>query len=247
MSRRPRAASNGAGVAVRAVGYVRVSTGKQALSPEAQKEKIRAMAALQGAELVDVFVDKESAKEGSIKTRPGLVEILELARRGEVNRIIIAKLDRLTRSVVDLGALLTTLDKHGVSLVSATETWMDTGSAAGRMILNIITAVAQWEREAIGERTREVLQFKRSHHQAYNHTPYGFRVAGKAKPGKLMAGKRLEPIPAEQRIIARMRKMRAAGLPLRVIADRLNTCRIATKIAGGKWHASTIANILSAG
>lgn len=222
--------------APRAVGYIRVSTGKQALSPEAQKEKIQAMAAMQGAKLVELVTDRESAKEGSIRKRAGVVRILEMAKSGQVDRIVIAKLDRLTRSVVDLGEMLAVLDKHHVSLVSATETWMDTSSAAGRMIINIITSVAQWEREAIAERTREVLQYKRAHGQVYNHTPYGYSKKGD----------RLTPAPSEQRIIGQVKRMRASGTALRAIAERLNERKVPTKIRGGKWHASTVANILAA-
>lgn len=220
----------------RAAGYIRVSTGKQALSPEAQREKIKAMAGLQGVDLVELVTDRESAKEGSVRRRPGLLQILELAKAHQVERIIIAKLDRLTRSVVDLGEVLSLLDRHGISLVSATETWMDTGSAAGRMILNIVTSVAQWEREAIAERTAAVLQYKRSHNQVFNHTPYGFD----------RRGDRLIPAPAEQAIIRRIRKARATGKPLRLIAAALNEHAIPTKIAGGKWYASTVGNILRA-
>jgi len=218
----------------RGVGYVRVSTGKQALSPAAQAAKIEAMAALQGIDLIETITDLESAKEGSVKKRPGLIRILDLARRQQIQRVVIAKLDRLTRSVVDLGAILAQLDKHGVGLVSATETWMDTGSAAGRMILNIITAVAQWEREAIAERTAAVLQYKRQHRLVYNHAPFGYT----RKRDKLV------PKPEEQTIIRRIKAMRTKGQQLRAIADRLNSDRVPTKKRGGRWHASTIANVL---
>jgi site-specific DNA recombinase len=232
----------------RAVGYVRVSkalaSGKQEMSPAAQEAKIRALAALQDVELVEVITDRESAKEGSIHKRAGLVRILEMARSKGVHRIVIAKLDRLTRSVVDLGAILTTLDKHGVSLVSASETWMDTGSAAGRMILNIITAVAQWEREAIAERTSAVLQHKKASGQVYGLVPYGFAATGKARKNKKLAGKSLVPDTAEQLVISRIKRMRTNGHTLRAIADKLNAGKVATKKAGGRWYASTVANVL---
>ena len=137
----------------RAVGYVRVSTDRQEMSLRAQEEKIEKLADLQGEILIEVIEDRESAKQGSIHTRSGILRIMEMVKHQEVDRVIVAKLDRLTRSVVDLGELLVFLDKHHVTLVSATESWMDTASAAGRMIINIMTSVAQWEREAIGERT----------------------------------------------------------------------------------------------
>jgi DNA invertase Pin-like site-specific DNA recombinase len=220
----------------RAVGYVRVSTGKQALSPEAQREKIAALATLQGVDLVDIVVDKESAKEGSIHRRPGIAQILGMVRRREISRILIAKLDRLTRSVVDLGELLTELDRAGVTLASATETWMDTGSAGGRLVVNIIVCVAQWEREAIAERTTAVLQWKKEHGQVYNHTPYGYE----------RNGDKLIQLQHEQQVIHEIKVRRQAGESLREIAGRLNADVVPTKIPGRKWHASTIANILRA-
>jgi DNA invertase Pin-like site-specific DNA recombinase len=232
-----------------AAGYVRVSTRKQQMSPAAQEEKIRALANLQDLPLQGVYTDRESAKEGSMRSRPALVEILELARIGAVNRIIIAKLDRLTRSVVDLGELLTVLDKANVSLVSATESWMDTGSAAGRMIINIITSVAQWEREALAERTTEVLQYKREHGLVYGLPPYGFRPMGRGRleadgSRKKYAGMKLVPIPAEQAVIRRMKQLRGKGWTLRKIAEQLNRDKVPTKKRGGHWHVSTVANVL---
>ena len=65
-----------------------------------------------------------------------------------------AKLDRLTRSVKDLCELLERFERRGVALISVAES-LDTSSAAGCLVLNIMTAVSQWEREAIGERTRD--------------------------------------------------------------------------------------------
>jgi len=235
----------------RAVGYVRVSTGKQEMSPAAQEERIRQLAGMQGAELVKVLVDRESAKEGSIHTRPGMQQAIWLIDHNQVDRIIVAKLDRLTRSVVDLGNLLTMLDKKGASLVSASETWMDTGSAAGRMIINIMTTIAQWEREAISERTAAVLQYKKAHGLAYGHPQYGSRLAGKGIEGKVFAGRKLVVDPQEQAIITRAKSMRKKGATLQAIADKLNTEKVRTKgrrragqVERGKWYASTVRNIL---
>src|SRR5437867_11170364 len=147
---------------MRAIGYVRVSTDKQAdhgVSLEAQEAKIRAMAVVQGGDIVELIVDGgESAKD---LNRPGMERLLALVDQGRVQTVIIAKLDRLTRSVKDLAELLERFQKRGVSPVSVAES-LDTGSAAGRLVINIMTAVSQWEREAIGERTRDAMQHKRS-------------------------------------------------------------------------------------
>ena len=145
-----------------AVGYVRVSTERQAdqgVSLEAQEAKIRAMATVQGVTLTEVIVDGgESAK--SLK-RPGLQRLLAMVETGKVQAVIVAKLDRMTRSVKDLCGLLELFEKRKVALVSVAES-LDTGSAAGRLVITIMGAVSQWEREAIGERTRDALQHKRS-------------------------------------------------------------------------------------
>src|ERR1051326_282036 len=163
---------------MKTVGYVRVSTDKQAdrgVSLEAQAEKIRAMGVVHGAELLDIIVDGgESAKS---LNRPGMARLLALVDAGAVEAVIIAKLDRLTRSVKDLCPLLQRFERRGVALIPVAES-LDTGSAAGRLVLNIMTAVSQWEREAIGERTATALQHKKAQRKVYSHTPYGFQRDG---------------------------------------------------------------------
>src|SRR5512133_2618137 len=121
---------------IKVVGYVRVSTDKQAdrgVSLEAQLEKIRAMAVVQGAEVAEIIQDAgESAKS---LERPGMARLLALVDAGAIQVVIIAKLDRLTRSVRDLGELMERFQKRGVSLVSVAES-LDTGSAGGRLVIN---------------------------------------------------------------------------------------------------------------
>jgi len=202
---------------LKAIGYTRVSTDKQGISLEAQLEKIQAMAVVQGAEVLEVIQDAESAKS---LERPGMARLLALVDAGKVQVVIIAKLDRLTRSVRDLGELLERFHKKGVSLVSVAES-LDTGSAAGRLVLNIMTAVSQWEREAIGERTAVALRHKRAHRRVYNHVPYGFVREGDA----------LVPLPAEQAVIRRIQLWKANGWTLSQIAEALNHEGVPTKRA----------------
>ena len=212
------------------IGYARVSTDRQDLSLEAQQAKIRAMAALQD-KTVEMIVDAQSAKT---LERPGMARLLALVDSGAVETVIIAKLDRLTRSVKDLAELLERFSKRGVSLVSVAES-LDTGSASGRLVLNIMVSVAQWEREAIGERTATALQHKRAHRQVFNHTPYGYTRSGDA----------LMPAADEQAVISRIRALRSAGETLEAIAGLLNTEEVPTKRAGGKWYGRTVLNVLN--
>ena len=168
---------------MRTIGYVRVSTDKQAdrgISLEAQAGKIRAMALVQGAELSDIIVDSgESAKS---LNRPGMAKLLALVDGGKVKGVIVAKLDRLTRSVKDLCELLERFERKGVALVLVAES-LDTGSAAGRLVLNIMAAVSQWEREAIGGRTRDALHHKRSQGERWETSPLAFGLPATATMG----------------------------------------------------------------
>lgn len=223
---------------MKAFGYARVSTDKQAdrgVSLEAQTAKIQAMATLQEADLVDVIVDAgESAKS---LDRPGMERLLEMVDAGEVKVVIVAKLDRLTRSVKDLATLLERFQKRGVALVSVAEA-LDTGSAAGRLVLNIMVSVSQWEREAIGERTRDAMRHKKSNLERVGAVPFGFRLKED--------GVHLEPDPAEQLIISAIHDLRRVGLSTRKIADVLNHRGYRLR-QGAEWTFGRVAQILRAG
>ena len=220
----------------KAIGYVRVSTDKQAdrgVSLEAQVEKIRAMATVHDVELLDVLVDAgESAKD---LDRPGMVRILEMVQSRAVGMVIVAKLDRLTRSVKDLAVLLEQFQRRGVSLVSVAES-LDTGSASGRLVLNIMVSVSQWEREAIGERTRDAMRHKKAKLEFVGNAPYGYRQA----PDK----RHVEPEPGEQAILERIHRLRKTGKSLRN-ADQLNRLKIRTR-QGSPWRHEYVARLLKA-
>jgi site-specific DNA recombinase len=213
---------------MRAIGYVRVSTDKQAdhgVSLEAQEAKIRAMATVQGTAIIELIVDGgESAKD---LKRPGMDRLLTLVDEGKVDAVIIAKLDRLTRSVKDLAELLERFQRRGVSLVSVAES-LDTGSAAGRLVINIMTAVSQWEREAIGERTRDAMQHKRSNGKCVGNLAYGYRLSAD--------GEHVEPEPSEQAALAQIRSLRQQGRSLRAIAAALNGQSLRTRRGSGWRH-----------
>jgi len=219
----------------RAIGYARVSTDSQAdsgASLEVQQRKIRAAAELQDLELERVIVDAgASAKD---LRRPGAAELLELVEAGELDAVIVYKLDRLTRSVKDLGELLELFERCGVALVSVSES-LDTSSAAGRLVLNVMGAVSQWEREAISERTREALQQKRANGQRIGNVPFGFRVIDGTKD--------LEPNPAEQKILRTAKRLRSSGYTLQGVADRLNAKGYTTR-TGRSWKVRNAHHLL---
>jgi DNA invertase Pin-like site-specific DNA recombinase len=172
---------------MKAIGYVRASTDRQAeqgVSLAAQEAKIGAMSTVQGGELF-IIDGGESAKN---LNRPGLQRLLTSVNGVKVNAVIIAKLDRLTRSVKDLCSLLELSEKRGVALNSVAES-LDTASAAGRLVITIMAAVNQRGRQAIGERTRDALRHKRTSAERVGNIRFGFRLSPD--------GRHVEPDPCE--------------------------------------------------
>lgn len=220
---------------MRVVGYTRVSTDEQAtsgVSLEAQAEKVRAYCKLYDLELVELIEDAGASAKSL--DRPGLERALALLDTGAADGIVVAKLDRLTRSVADMATLIRRYfgERAGKGLFSVADS-IDTRSAAGRMVLNILVSVSQWEREAIGERTRDALRHKRSSGQVYNHAPLGYRLDGD----------RLVPDDTEQAAVAEVTKLHKEGVSLRRICAALAARGYRTK-KGGAWRPSTVQAIL---
>ena len=191
----------------KAIGYIRVSTEKQAdhgVSIEAQTEKLKAYAMLYDIDLVDLVIEQGSAK---CLQREGLQSALSRLEAGEVEALIVVKLDRLTRSVADLGKLVDTYFQN-FALLSVGEQ-IDTRSAAGRLVLNVLASVSQWEREVIGERTSAAMQHMRNQNQyTGGKPPYGYDLVD----GELIENEN------EQQVIKLVAKYKAAGLSYRKIA-----------------------------
>lgn len=223
---------------MKAIGYIRVSTEEQAesgLSLAHQREKIEAYALAMDIDLTGIIED--AGKSAKNMNRPGLSSALEMLRTKKADALVILKLDRLTRSVKDLGALVELFDKTGAALVSVQDS-INTQTAAGRLVLNVLGSVAQWEREAIGERTAAAMAVKKSRNERVGTVPYGFNLAED--------GRSLVPNPTESAAIATMKALRSAGKSFRAICAELTSQGIGTK-AGGAWQAATVRNLCLAG
>lgn len=214
------------------IGYCRVSTDEQAASGlglEAQEARIRAYADLYGHSLVGIIRDSASGKS---LNRPGLQDALAMLRDGRAEGLIVAKLDRLTRSVVDMGQLLKSYFSGRSSLVVVAEQ-LDTGTAAGRLVVNLLTSVSEWERQAIGERTRDALRAKRARgEKTGGAVPFGFQ----AIDGRLVED------PEEQEVISLVERLRGQGYSYRQIAGQLNRDGISTK-QGRSWFPAQVRNV----
>ncbi len=202
-----------------AVGYIRVSTSEQAesgLSLDAQRKKIEAQATLSDLQLADTLEDAgASAKD---LHRPAMSDLLNRIATGQVDCVIVPKLDRLTRSIKDLSELLETLARakradggRGVDLISTAEA-LDTSTATGELIINILGAISQWERKIIAERTSAALQEKIEQGRSTGGIPpYGY---------EFVDGERVEN-PQEQQVLAEIETMKAAGASWQKITDEL--------------------------
>ena len=208
-----------------AIGYVRVSTEQQAdsgLSIAAQRVKLEALATLNDYQLIDVVVDAGASAKSL--DRPGWQRVMGAVHGRQVGTVLIAKLDRCTRSVADLASLIDTFSRRGVALISAAES-LDTSSAGGRLVVDVLGAVAQWEREATAERTSAALQVLKQQGRATGGVaPYGFQF---------IAGRRAWH-QGEQETLAAIIAGRRAGLSWAKVADRLSATGHRTR-TGGRW------------
>lgn len=216
------------------IGYIRVSTEEQSesgLSLAHQRAKVEAYALATDLELVAVMED--AGKSAKNMSRPGLLDALAMIRKGEASALVILKLDRLTRSVKDLGTLVETFEKTGAALISVQDS-INTATAAGRLVLNVLGSVAQWEREAIGERTAAAMAVKKDRGELIGKVPYGFDLAAD--------GRTLIENPKEQEGLSLLRELHGAGLSFRKIGAELEHRGFMAK-TGGYWQAMTIRNL----
>ncbi len=227
---------------VRVIAYCRVSTLDQAMdgvSLDAQRARAEAWCVMQGAMLVRVEVDAGA----SAKTldRPGLVRALAALRAGDADALLVAKLDRLTRSVRDLDTLLTEhFSDDGVDLVSIAES-IDTRSAAGRLVLNVLASVSQWEREACAERTKVALAHLRDRGVHVGRDGLGWMRADEIDDD----GRRVVvPLEAEIAVVRRIKALRRRGETFEAIAQLLNREGVPTKRGGNRWWATTVRNVV---
>jgi putative DNA-invertase from lambdoid prophage Rac len=127
---------------------------------ELARHQLRAVAVVRCLEIIEEVEETGSGARGD---RPGLARVLELARAGEINYVLVWKLDRLGRSTLDVLTTVEELELAGVTLV-ATSQGLEVGpgdSPMGRLVLRILAAIAELESEMISERTRLGLESAR--------------------------------------------------------------------------------------
>lgn len=206
----------------RAVGYVRVSTREQAdsgLGIAAQRRAIKDACKARGWKLGKVFEDK-GASAKTTNGRPGLEEARRALREGTADGLVVMKLDRLSRSVLDFAQLMKSSREEGWHLV-VLDLGVDTSTPNGRMFANIMATLAEWEREMISERTSAALAEKRAE-------------------GVTLGRPRLLSDKHRRAIL----DLHRAGHSFNAIAQRLNDKGVPTAQGGARWYPATVRKIV---
>jgi DNA invertase Pin-like site-specific DNA recombinase len=204
------------------VGYVRVSTDEQAdsgLGLASQRDAIEAECVRRQWRLIAIYED--AGISGKKLDRPGLMAALDDVGQGRAAAVVVAKLDRLSRSLVDFAGLMARARDQGWNLV-ALDLGIDLSTPAGEFMSNVMASAAQWERRIIGQRTRDALAVKRQQ---------GVRLG--------------RPTVLAPEVAERICAAHAGGASLASIARDLNARGVPTAHGGVRWYASTVRAVTS--
>jgi DNA invertase Pin-like site-specific DNA recombinase len=203
---------------MRVLGYTRVSTDEQAAGLEAQHTAVHAEIVRRDWTFTETIFDNgASAKD---LNRPGIQRALGTLRQGKADVLMVAKLDRLSRSVADFAGLMETAQKEGWSIV-ALDLGVDTTTPAGEMMANVLATFAQFERKLIGARTKEALAVKKAN-------------------GVKLGRPRTLPGWARDYVL----EARRHGHSYFEIAKLMNDAKIPTAHGGKKWWPETVRGIV---
>lgn len=206
---------------LRAVLYRRASTreqGDSGLGLAAQRDKLTAEARHRGWDIVADVQDVSSGRKTN--GRHGLEEALGMLKRHEADVLVCTRLDRLSRSVSDFARLMEQARRERWQFI-ALDLGLDTTTATGEMVANMLAALAQWERRLISERTKDALAVAKA------------------------SGKKLgHPSPLTPQTRRKVLALRRRGLSADSVAQRLNAEGVPTPSGKGRWHETTVQRIL---
>lgn len=229
---------------MKAIAYTRCSTQEQkqsGLGLDVQRQRIQAYCQMQPLELADIITDAGVSGGKPLAKRQGGQRFLNTVTRRKANAVVILKLDRMFRNAADCLATVDKWNKAGIALhiVDLGGNAIDTTSAAGRFMLVVLAGAAEMERNLVKERTRSALAVKRANGQRTGTVPYGSDLSSDD-------ARTLVPNAAEQAVIAQIREMRAAGMPLEHIAEELTDRAVPTKTGRSRrWTHQAVARILN--
>jgi DNA invertase Pin-like site-specific DNA recombinase len=220
----------------RAIAYLRCSTVRQDLSPDAQRAVINEWAANAGVEVAAWHEDLGVSGGADIDKRPGLLAAIDALREHGAGVLVVAKRDRLARDVLVSAMVERLCERAGARIQSADGTGNGAGPEAALM-RNIVAAFSAYERMLIRARTKAALAVKKAKGQRVGGIPYGYRLAAD--------GTHLEKDDAERIVVARARALREQGLSLRAVGRALLEEGHAPR-RGKAWHVQVVARLTAA-
>lgn len=216
-----------------AIGYLRTSTSKQELSPDAQRTAIEGWAAREGVTVAAWHLDRVSGSS-EIDSRPALVAALSDLLRHGAGVLAVARRDRVARDSAVAALIDREVAKCGAVIASA-EGVGNGASPADAFLRSILDAASAYERGIIRARIKAALAEKKARHERVGAVRFGYRLASD--------GRTLEPLPQEQEAIHVARECRAAGLSLRDTAQRLEQCGFCSR-NGRRFDAKQVARMV---
>ncbi len=220
-------------MALTAIGYIRVSTGKQGDSIEAQEAAIRVWCTSKELEIIEMFSETISSGK-PLAQRLGILDAIDAVDQHKAAHLVAVARDRLGRDAVEM-AIIERMVTSGGGKISTTDGASSTSGPEGALIRSILDAVAQFERIQISVRTRRVLQHKRRQGEKYtSQPPYGYRCVGK----------RFVEDAYEMEIIALVCEWRSKAATWAAICGLLAARKY--KPRGTRWHPTTVRRIWDA-
>lgn len=217
--------------------YIRVSSKQQAdegYSLEAQERKLKAYCELQGFTIGDIY--KDEGISGKKVNRPELQRLMSDIRTGRIQKVIVVKLDRISRNTRDLLNIVDELNKTNTAFICINDN-IDTSTATGKMFLTILSAVAQFESDITKERTLTAKEeLSRQGKFAGGNISYGYDYDKDTKEFTINE--------QEASIVERIFTQCLEGKSANRIANDLNSDSISTK-RGNKWYAQQVLDILN--
>ncbi|MED3561770.1 recombinase family protein, partial [Bacillus xiapuensis] len=193
----------------------------------AQKGRLTAFCVAQGWPNVRFYIDEGvSAKD---MNRPKLQLLLDHVKGGQINVLLVYRLDRFTRRVKDLKQMLEFLEAHNCAFKSATEPY-DTSTAMGKLFITIVAALAEWETDNLSERIKMALENKVSGGERVGSVPYGFDLT---EDEKLIANEE------QSAVVIEMIEKAKSGMSSSQIAQHLNKTN-----DDRVWHPTGVLRVL---
>lgn len=219
-----------------AIAYVRVSTSKQDLGPDAQRKAIELWAVREGIQIAAWHVDHGVSGATPAIERPALLGAIAALREAGATMLVAAKRDRLARDVEVAGSIDRLVRKEGATVRTA-DGMSDAAGSAGLIQRGMQDLFAAFEREVIRERTTAALAVKRAKGEKLGgRAPYGYEADAEGK---------LVPVEAEQAVIGEIRTLASSGASQRAIVASLAARGVVGR-TGSPLQKTQIARILSA-